>query len=156
MELDAFLCDSIVSAEGKLYAQGIGWNAMFSSQFPARHNRIGIGILIRVPYTATNQAHQLEIRLENSDGARVPISDAPAGVPSEHGKIYTIPFDFNVGRPPLLPPGDSQMVPLAINFDGLTFEKPDAYTFVIAIDGTELKRLQMRFQHSGQPGNDFQ
>lgn len=156
MEIDAFLCDSIVAAEGKLYAQGAGWNTVFSSNFPARHPRVGIGVLIRVPYTATNQTHQFELHLEDSDGGRIALGEAVPGVPTEDGKVYTITGDFNVGRPPLLPPGEIQMVPLAMNLDGLQFDKPDAYTFNISIDGTELKRLPIRLQHLAQPGQVLQ
>ena len=155
MEVDAFLCDSVVSAEGKLYAQGIGWNIIFSGSFPARHARIGIGVLIRVPYTATNQSHRFELHLENGDGGRVALGDAPPGM-SEDGKLYTIPSDFNVGRPPLLPPGDDQIVPLSMNIDGLQFDSPDSYTFVITIDGTEIKRLPIRLQLLAQPGQLLQ
>lgn len=57
MEVDAFLADSIVSAEGKLYVQGAGWNKIQATSFPFRHSRIGIGVIIHVPYTATNQVH---------------------------------------------------------------------------------------------------
>jgi hypothetical protein len=152
MEVDAFLCDSIAAAEGKLYVQGAGWNNVFAQGFPVRHNRVGIGVLIRVPYTATNQAHQFEIRLEASDGERIALADAPPNVPSEDGMLYTIGGEFNVGRPPLLPAGESQMVPLAMNLDGLLFPKPDGYSFVVSVDGTEMKRLSLRLQQLAQPG----
>lgn len=152
MEVDAFLCDSIASAEGKLYVQGAGWNTIFSARFPARHARIGIGVLIGVPYTATNEPHEFEVRLEDSDGRRLPIVEAPPGVTSEDGRLYAIGGEFNMGRPPLLPAGDSQMVPLAMNVDGLVFDRPDAYNFVISIDGTEMKRLPIRLQQLAQPG----
>jgi hypothetical protein len=146
MEVDAFLCDSIAAAEGKLYAQGAGWNTIFSSAFPARHSRVGIGVLIRVPYTETNKAHQFEIRLEGSDGQRVALGEAPPGGQSDDGKLYAIGGEFNVGRPPLIVPGESQMVPLAVNLDGLTFDRPDSYSFTISIDGDEMKRLTLRLQ----------
>jgi hypothetical protein len=152
MEIDAFLCDSIASAEGKLYAQGAGWNTIFAQSFPARHSRVGIGVLIRVPYTATNQPHRFEVRLEDSDGHQVAIVAAPPGVPSEDGKLYAIGGEFNVGRPPLLPPGEEQMVPLAMNIDGIEFDHPDAYAFVISIDGSPIERLQLRLQQLANAG----
>jgi hypothetical protein len=146
VEVDAFLCDSIAAAEGKLYAQGAGWNTIFSPAFPARHTRVGIGVLIRVPYTETNQAHHFEIRLESSDGQPIALGDAPPGSASEDGRLYAVSGEFNIGRPPLIIPGESQMVPLAINLDGLTFARSDSYSFTISIDGTELKRLTLRLQ----------
>ena len=49
IELDAFLADSVASVQGKLYALGAGWNRIAVALFPARHDRVGIGLLFRVP-----------------------------------------------------------------------------------------------------------
>jgi len=49
IELDAFLADSVASVQGKLYALGAGWNRISVALFPARHDRIGIGLLFRLP-----------------------------------------------------------------------------------------------------------
>ena len=40
-------------------------------------------------------------------------------------------------------------MPVALNFDGLVFEKADAYNFVIEIDGEERKRLPIRVTLTG-------
>src|SRR5207244_3465248 len=116
------------SAEGKLYVQGAGWNVINAASIPARHNRIGIGVLIHVPYLATNQSHVLEISLEDADGQSLPIGDAP-GSPDE--KLRSMRVDFNIGRPAMIRPGDEQVMPLAVNVDGLVFEREDQYSFVI-------------------------
>jgi hypothetical protein len=146
MEIDAFLADSVVAAEGKLYVQGAGWNIIYVRSFPSRHSRIGVGIIIQVPYTATNQTHKLEVHIEDSDGQIIALGDAPPGIESEDGKIYRLEGEFNVGRPPLLPPGDEQVVPLAINVDGMVFEKPDRLNLVISVNGHKMKRLGVRVQ----------
>ena len=140
MELDAFLADSVVAVEGKLYAQGAGWNVINAPQLPVRHARIGVGLLVHVPYTETNVTHRFDVRLDDSDGGRIPLGVGP----TEDGKLYVVSRQFAVGRPPLLPAGDEQIVPVALNFDGLVFEKADAYNFVIEIDGEERKRLPIR------------
>ena len=142
LDIDAFLADSVDSANGKLYALGAGWNTIVTAVVPARHDRIGIGMLIRVPYTATNQSHQLELRLEDADGAVLPLAEKPGGESGE--KIDKLGASFNVGRPPQLAPGEEQIVALAINIDGLVFEKPERYRFVISIDGTDVKDLGLR------------
>ncbi len=49
IELDAFLADSVASVQGKLYALGAGWNRIAVALFPARHDRVGIGLLVRIP-----------------------------------------------------------------------------------------------------------
>ncbi len=144
MEVDAMLADSVVTAEGKIYVQGGGWNTIYVQGLPARHDRIGIAVLIRVPWTATNESHKVDVRMEDSDGGVMPLGDAPPGMESPDGKIYRLGGEFNVGRPPMLPPGDEQVVPISMNIGGLLFEKPDAYTIIVAIDGTDLKRLPLR------------
>lgn len=144
MEIDAFLCDSVVSAEGKLYVQGAGWNTIWAQKFPARHPRVGIGIIVHIPYTATNQVHKLEIRIEDQDGNVMPLGDAAPGTESADGKIRRLGGEFNVGRPPMLPAGDQQVVALAIQVDGLSFEEPNMYNVVIDLDGSEAKRIPMR------------
>ena len=40
MEVDGFLADSVVVAEGKLYAQGAGWNTISVQSLPAVHDRV--------------------------------------------------------------------------------------------------------------------
>ena len=144
MQVDAFLADSVVTAEGKLFVQGAGWDNINAPGFPYAHDRVGVGMVIRVPYTATNEEHRFVITLEDEDGAELPIGEAPPGVDTPDGKIRRIEGGFNVGRPPTLVAGDDQLIPLAINFNGLTFERPGRFTFVVQIDGTEAKRLPFR------------
>lgn len=152
MEVDAFLADSAESVQGKIYALGVGWSSIFATTFPARHPRIAVGIVITVPYTATNHAHRLVLHLEDQDGQRLAIGERPGEAPGETVGVLELGGEFNVGRPPLLPPGDSQAVCLAMTIDGLVFQKPDMLTWVITIDGTVLKRLPMRVQQLTQAG----
>lgn len=55
MDVTAFLADSVTVADGKLYVQGAGWNSISASSFPIQHDRIGVGALLHVPYSATSQ-----------------------------------------------------------------------------------------------------
>lgn len=144
MDCEAFLADSVVSAEGKLYVQGGGWNQVNAEGLPFRLPRCGIALLVRVPYTATNQPHRFDIHLQDADGQEVPLGDAPPGLETADGKVHRIGGEFNVGRPPTVQPGDEQLVALAINFDGLVFEQPNRYEFVIELDGTPMKKLAFR------------
>lgn len=140
IEIDAFLADSVVVAEGKIHAQGAGWNVINAARVPTRHDRIGIGFVVRVPYTATNQEHTFELRLEDEDGKRLTFGDNPDG----EGRIEALGGQFNVGRPPTLKAGDEQVVPFAVNINGLLLEKAGNYRFVIAIDGHDTKQLPFR------------
>jgi hypothetical protein len=146
MEVDAFLADSVVVADGKLYAQGAGWNIINVSGLPAQHDRIGIGLVIDVPYTETNQEHRFTLHLETEDGGQLPLGDAPPELETPDGKMRQIEGVFNMGRPPTLVAGDDQVIPLAINLNGLPFESVGRYTFVVQVDGQEVKRLPFRVQ----------
>ena len=158
MQLDAFLADSVISAEGKLFVLGAGWENITAPDFPYVHDRIGVGMIVRVPYTATNEEHRFVISLEDEDGRELPVAEAPPGTDSPDDKIRRIEGVFNVGRPPTLVAGDEQSIPMALNFNGLPFDRPGRYSFVIRIDGTEAKRLPFRLHHSqpfgpmGPPG----
>lgn len=143
MEIDAFLADSVVVSEGKLYVQGGGWNRISGRQVPLRHSRVGIGILIRVPWTATNEPHRLEIVLVDADGRQHPLGQG-VGREGEVRPLDKINAEFNVGRPASVKPGEDQLVPLAVNLDGIVFESPGDYSFILSIDDAPHKRLPFR------------
>jgi hypothetical protein len=146
MEVDAFLADAAEAVQGKVYALGIGWDTVHVRSLPAVHPRASIGLVIRVPYTATNQMHTVLVHLEDEDGDRVLIGDEPSESDSDPKQVFEIGGQFNVGRPPLLPPGDAQVVCLALTVNSLRLEKPAMFHWVISVDGTPLKRLPMRVQ----------
>ena len=151
MQIEAFLADSVASAEGKLYVQGAGWNVINTAKVPIRHSRIGIGLIIRVPYTATNQTHKFAIYLQDADANELPLADAPPETETSDGKIRRLGGQFNVGRPPTLQPGDEQLIALAINIDGAVFDRADSYKFVIELDGSPEKELPFRVHQVPQP-----
>lgn len=144
MQVDAFLADSVVVAEGKLYVQGAGWDSIVSAVFPFRHSRIGIGVVLRVPYTATNHMHSFSVKIVDPDENRIVLGSAPPGAEAPDGQVSELRGQFNVGRPPLLNAGDSQVVPIALNIDGLEFGTPNAYSVVISVDEEEMRRLPLR------------
>lgn len=145
MEIDAFLADSAESVQGKLYAMGIGWNAILAGGFPFSQSRIALGIMVQVPYNETNEHHSLSVHLEDEDGGRKQLGmSGPEGAP-----IAEIRSSFTVGRPAGLAAGDAQMVSFAMNFDQLPFEIPAMYNWVVSIDDIAVKRLPMRVSAAG-------
>lgn len=144
--VDAFLADSVASpGDGKVYVQGGGWNILHAQALPTRHPRIGIAVLIKVPYLlATNEPHSFSIQLEDADNKTLPLGDAPPGIETPDGKLRRIGASFAVGRPVGIEAGDDQMVVLAINLDGLVFERAGTYSVVIQVDEVEAKRLRFR------------
>jgi hypothetical protein len=144
VEIDAFLADSVVVAEGKLYVQGAGWDTLVAGTFPVRHPRLGVGVLLRVPWTATNRMHKFSVKIVDQDENKIVLGDAPPGSDIADGKVREIVGQFNLGRPPFLTIGDSQVVPIALNLDGIQFAEPDTYSIVIAVDDVDLRRLPIR------------
>jgi hypothetical protein len=140
--VNAILCDSAVTAEGKLYVQGGGWSVLGTTTFPFHQPRISLGVVVAVPYTATNQNHTLKIYLEGEDGQRISVGAATEQLDGQAPAC--VEARFNLGRPPTIQPGDAQTIPMAINLDQLRFDAPGAYSFVIEIDGTEVERLIFR------------
>lgn len=151
MEVDAFLADSAESVQGKIYALGIGWNTIFCPSFPVVHARVAIGITVRVPYTATNQMHTISAHLETEDALRVQLGLSQGAADLDPTPVLELKAQFNVGRPPLLPAGDEQIVAFAMEVNQLPFESPGMFSWVISIDGVEVKRLPMRV-HQLAPG----
>ena len=151
--VEGFLADSVVApGDGKLYVQGGVWNLINTSTLPVRQPRIGLAVMVKVPYhLATNEPHRFDVRLLDADEHEVPIADAPPGVSTPDGKIRLFGGDFAVGRPHGMQPGDEQFVTVAINVDGLIFERAGVYSFVISVDGNEAKRLRFRVNQVVQP-----
>ncbi len=152
MHVDAFIADAASTAEGKIYALGMGWNVIYANAFPATHNHLAIAMTIHVPYTQTNQPHQVLVHLETEDAVKVKLGETRTGPEAEPEDILVIGGEFSVGRPPALPAGDEQIVPLALSVDSLRFDHPGMYSWVISIDGTQMRRLPMRVALLNQLG----
>ena len=145
MEVEAFLADSVTSSGGKLYVLGAGWNALNAGGFPARHDRIGIAVLVRVPTAESGRPHKLGLRLLGADGRDRSFGTAPDG-----SEVRTLEAEFGVGSAG----GLESTVAIALNVDGLIFESEGTYTFVLAVDGNDLKRLPFGVQTTPPPTSE--
>jgi hypothetical protein len=147
MEIDALLADYAVVTEGKLYLSGGGITGAMTAPFPPHVISLYMGVVLSVPYTATNQEHTVSVRLLGQDGesARAWIPGAPDEQPPLESSL-----SLNVGRPPQLVAGAAQSVPLAFGFTNLPLEQPGQYHFSVMVDGTELKRLPLDVQKAPQ------
>lgn len=127
------LADAAAAVQGKLYIHGAGWDTLFAASFPVTHPTMSVAIRLRVPWTDTNQPHHLELDIVDDDSQSI--------VPTPPG-----PFrgDINVGRPPQLAQGDDQVVPLALNLNGLIFQQAGVYAIILRIDGMEAMRSPFR------------
>jgi hypothetical protein len=132
IEVSGFLADSVAVAEGKLYIQGGGWNRIMVGSLPARHDRIGIGLLLRATGGLLG-SHRFELRVLDPDDRELTLG-ASEGVARRPGGEVTIRG---------IPGGDEIVLPLAINLDGMVLERPGGYQLVVAVDGKD--RLTLAF-----------
>ena len=79
IELDGFLADSVAAVQGKLYALGAGWNVITAALFPARHDRIGIGLLFRLPAGSPHASRSFELRLVGPGDDEQVLGSGPDG-----------------------------------------------------------------------------
>jgi hypothetical protein len=130
LRVEAFVADAVEAVNGKLYALGLGWNRMIArGSFPLVHHNLGVGVVVHVPYSMTNEHRTIGLGVIDQDGVDV---------------VRPINGNFTIGRPPDLEAGDEQVVALAFNLQGMTFPKPDLYAIVVSVDGVEKCRLPLR------------
>ena len=127
--VDGFLADSVTAVDGKLYALGMGWNRIYVPAFPARHDRIGVGLLFHLGSATSTREHRFAIRVEEPDGGNAALGTGPAGPIDQIEGGFTAASDGDV------------TVPFAMQLDGLPLETPGRYAVVIALDGDDVKRL---------------
>jgi hypothetical protein len=128
IEVDGFLADSVVRAEGKLYVQGAGWNRITAPLFPVVHDRIGVGLIFRVAAEPAAQTYRFDLRLEDEQGRE---------------QVLGMTREFTVGPSSA---SDDSLVAMAVNLNGMTFERPTAYRFVVDVDGVDVKAMPFRVE----------
>ena len=121
------LADYATVADGKLTLVGAG----FDWCHVGGPVTFGIGVLVHVPWTATNTPHPWVLRVVDSDGQPVAGGD---GVPLQ------ISDRFELGRPPGVQPGSSMTVPLAFNLQGLVLVGDTRYLVEFDIDDALVAR----------------
>ena len=136
MKVRAFLADSVQSSEGKLFALGAGWNRLTAGGFPARHDRVGIGILVTVE-AGDEGEHDLELTLLDQNGLPITLFVDATGT-----QQFAINATFETQAST---DGFADVVvPLALNINGLAFPAPGTYAFSIRIGGDEREHLPFR------------
>ena len=142
------LADSAEVVGNKLYLLGGGWDRLtVNTGFPV-DQRIAVALSMKVPWNETNQKHTFEVEI---------ISEHPTT--EEPQSVLKVGGQFEVGRPPGIPQGQSQRVQLAINMN-LKFEAPGTEIVVARVSGQEMQRthfnvisgpvLSMRKQRHGE------
>ena len=134
VRVDAFLADSVSVDDGKLHAQGAGWNLLYTDALPTVHGRLGLGLLLRVPLGQERALHELEVRLEDPAGAEIPLALAP---PDADPGARRVRGTFALDPPPAGASLDEQILATGINVDAVPLELAGRHRFVVAIDGVD-------------------
>jgi hypothetical protein len=137
VDVQAFIADAVQASGGKLHALGVGWRVLQTSAFPARHDRIGLGVIVRTPAAEAGN-HRLTLGLTG------PVGPIAFGRDNDGSPRATVEATFAT------PPGDGTAT-LALNLDGLVFDHEGDHAFVLAIDGQERARLAFRVQTKPEP-----
>jgi hypothetical protein len=144
MKARGFLADTVQGTEGKLSALGAGWNRLSAPGFPARHDRIGLALILTFDGTEDGQ-HNVEMQLLDSRELPTTLFTGPDGT-EQHA--ITVGIEVQ-------PPQDGfteVSVPLALNLDGLVFPEPGTYAFAVRVDGQDVERLPFRVDVASADG----
>ena len=135
MEADfLILADSAQVVGDKLYMLGGGWSVLHAAQLPTVHSMaVAVGIL--VDWMETNTRHTFKLDIRNEDMSQT---------------LATLEGEFEAGRPPGIPRGSQQRLPLAFNFS-LKFENPGQCVARLLIDGQHVKKVSFMVVHEA-PG----
>lgn len=128
------LADYVESINSKLYIMGGAWED-YTLQDPKRPTRFGVAVAVMVPWATTNERHTLQLRIEDADGQAV---------------LQPLGIDFQMGRPPNLPPGSEQRMVLAFNGD-FPINQPGQYRVIAAIDGQDSEWTTFRVRLAPPP-----
>jgi hypothetical protein len=135
--VQAFLAESVAVADNRLFVQGAGWAHLRVPRLPVHPGRLGIGVLLSVPLTRTEERIPLGVRLEGPQGEPVTLADLSSDalvVAELEGSLVAEPA----------PPGsplDFQVVPLAFNLDGIRLEAEGEHALIVEVDGVVAARV---------------
>ena len=122
------LGDSAQVLGNKLYLLGGGWDRLtVNREFPV-DRRCAVALSIRVPWNETNQKHSFEVEVAAED----PTTEAPKSLVRAGGQ-------FEVGRPPGIPPGQDQRIQLAMDMN-LRIDAAGTKVIMARVDGQEMRR----------------
>jgi hypothetical protein len=110
------LADGAQVQNGKLYVLGGGWERLQFEAYP-QTIPVGIALGVRVPWGETNRRHVFRIRGVDADGQ----------------EIFGGQGEFELGRPPGIPAGTSQIFQVALTMP-LPVPAPGHYSVEADVD----------------------
>ena len=134
------LADHAEVVNGKLYLMGGGWETLTLNNPDMTHS-FGLAVAFSIPWNETNQPHNVEIMFTDDDSTET---------------LAKVEATLEVGRPPGVPRGQSQLSQMAINM-GMKFKKWGGHVVIVTIEGVEPKRFPFRIEKGNAlaVGNPF-
>ena len=123
-----FLADHAAVESGKTYVNGGFWNRMAVPGFPAPAFFSVVAVL-RVPWSAYDAIHSFAVTVEDEDR-----NELPARFEGQ----------FQVVVAPHMREGEPTIMPIAALVNGMTFDGPGDFSFVLRVDDTEIERWPLR------------
>ena len=118
------LADAAEAVNNKLYLIGGGWETLtINAPLPVSHP-CAVAVAFSVPWNETNYQHNIEIAIDDEDGA----------------ELVKVEGQVDVGRPPGNPIGNAQRVQMAIKIN-LPVARLGTYVVVARIEGNEARRV---------------
>lgn len=133
--LSAMVADAATAFNGKLYVHGGGWDSLVVREFPADHPAMALALILCADSSEAPGMGELRVQLVDEDGIDVGV-----------GAAATLGFGHN----PLHKAGQKSVVPLAISFEKVRFERPGQYEFRIFWNGDPLN-LSASFSVTNPP-----
>lgn len=112
--ISLMLADAADAFNGKLYVHGGGWDSLVVRQFPATHPSFALVVLLSADSTEAPGTGEFRVQLVDEDGHDVGVGAAAA---------------LGIGHGPFYKPGQRSLLPLAIPFNNVRFDKPGTYEF---------------------------
>jgi hypothetical protein len=135
--VQVFVAESVAVADGRMFVQGTGWAHLRVPRLPAHPGRLGIGLLLMVPRSRTDERIPIALRIEDPLGEPLPLTDLDTDtlVAAElEGTLTAEPA-------PADSPLDFQLVPVAFNLDAVRVERAGEHAVIVEVDGQLAARV---------------
>jgi hypothetical protein len=121
--ISAMLADAATALNGKLYVHGGGWDSLMVRQFPAAHPSMALAVLLSADATEAPGTGEFRVQLVDEDGNDTGVGAAAA---------------LGLAPGPFSKAGQRSLVPIAVPFNEIRFEKPGTYEFRMFWNGVPL------------------
>ena len=118
------LADAAQNVGGKLFLLGGGWETLMVNTVPVQQ-QMALAIAFDVTWNETNERHPFQILIQDQDGA----------------ELAKVEGEFEVGRPPGIPPGQSQRFQMAAPAT-LSFQAYGTYVIKVLLRGEEVGSIR--------------